>query len=248
MKKHFLITLLVFLVAGLVFAEEDIESVLQRAKSGTDSEAMVDAGIYYLTFEKDYKKSVSYFNKAKKLSNPDACHMLGKCYQYGIGVRKNIKKAVENYKISAEAGNQNSAYEVGMIYYSGLNIEQNVDIAAKYFLQAAEGGNADGQTQIAYLYSIGEGVEKSEEKSFYWNQKAAEQKNIRGILSLALEELAEPYFNPIDSVYLLKYVLENSDEQGYLGIAYGYLGRCYRYGHGVEKKHGTGRNLREKSC
>ncbi len=82
--------------------------------------------------DKDYKKAIEYFLKAKSLGNIAAINSLGICYQKGLGVNKNTSKALELFR---EAASKNYVYALNNLgaYYEDKDKEK----AYKYFLKSA---------------------------------------------------------------------------------------------------------------
>ena len=53
---------------------------------------------------KDYNAAVTLYRRAADRGNTKARLMLGKCYDFGYGVKRDLKEAVRWYTLAAEAG------------------------------------------------------------------------------------------------------------------------------------------------
>lgn len=63
------------------------------------------------------------FNKEK--GNLDD-HILGFCYEYGLGTKKNEEKALENYHHGVEANEYSACYNLGCLYFKKDNFDQAI--------------------------------------------------------------------------------------------------------------------------
>ncbi len=72
--------------------------------------------------------------------DPDACFILGRCYETGSGVAPDIQLAMKHYTRAASKGNLDAMFNLGCIYMQ-LGQGGRV-IAGDYFREAAEKGHA----------------------------------------------------------------------------------------------------------
>lgn len=224
---------------GYLDVEPDNEQAIFWAKKAADlgnSDAMTDLGIYYLSFENNWKKAKKYFDKAVKLDNPQAYYMLGYCYSIGLNVRKNIKKGISYLEKASELGSSTADYQLGVIYYAGQDVTKDNGKAFNYYLKSAERGNAVAQSQVGYMYGRGIGIEIDKKASFEWNKKAALQDNPRGMISYGCDliegKLVEKDID-LGLAYLLK-AAEVGNKQEEASVYY-ILETIYKAGESVEK-------------
>lgn len=224
---------------GYLDVEPDNEQAIFWAKKAAalgNSDAMTDLGIYYLSFENNWKKAKKYFDKAVKLDNPQAYYMLGYCYSIGLNVRKNIKKGISYLEKASELGSSTADYQLGVIYYAGQDVTKDTGKAFNYYLKSAERGNAVAQSQVGYMYGRGIGIEIDKKASFEWNKKAALQDNPRGMISYACDlidgKLIEKDVD-LGIAYLLRAAEIGNKKE--IASAYYTLEVMYKIGESVEK-------------
>lgn len=123
----------------------------KRAAAFGVSDAMVDLGIYYVTFEDDWKTAKKYFKQAAKLENANAFYMMGYCYANALGVKKDIKRGIKNYEKASERGCPAADYQLGRLYYTGEEVPEDTEAALRYFFKVAEGGDTDAQAVLKDL-------------------------------------------------------------------------------------------------
>lgn len=224
---------------GYLDVDPDNEQAIFWAKKAADlgnSDAMTDLGIYYLSFENNWKKAKKYFDKAAKLDNPQSYYMIGYCYSVGFNVRKNIKKGIANLEKACELGSSAAAYQLGVIYYAGIDVKKDDEKAFSYYLKSAEGGNVTAQSQVGYMYNRGIGTEVNKIEGFEWNKKAALQDNPRGMISYACDlidgKLIEKDVD-LGIAYLLRAAEIGNKKE--IASAYYTLEVMYKIGESVEK-------------
>ncbi len=139
---------------GYLDTEPDNDKAVYWAKKAADlgvSDAMVDVGIYYLSFENNWKLAKKYFEQGAEKNNPYAYYMLGLCYSNALNVKKDIKKGLENYKKASGIGCPPADYQLGILYYLGDDVPEDRETAILYFKKAAQAGNADAQKMLEKL-------------------------------------------------------------------------------------------------
>ena len=94
-------------IYGNIFYEkQDLELskelLFKAANDYKIADAIYEIGFNYLNgnngFDKNAKKAVEYFNKAKELKYSEAYYSLANCYKSGLGVEKDLNKAFDLMK------------------------------------------------------------------------------------------------------------------------------------------------------
>ncbi|PJD93302.1 MAG: hypothetical protein CK424_02630 [Legionella sp.] len=159
-------------------------------------------------------------------------HLLGHCYQFGIGIEKNDKKAIKYYEKSAKQHNPFAQFALGGYYWLGQSIHQNDQKAIELFMAAASQDFVWAMHHLGDLYCYGEGVEKNLEQAKYYYQRASDLGFI-----IATRKLGHFYFfgkgikKDLEKGCLLyKKAADRGDAHSAFNI-----GCAYFYGEGVEK-------------
>ena len=94
-------------------------------------------------FVKDEKKGYNIINKYIKTNKDDslAQFLMGRMYEYGLGVTMDDKKAVEWYTKAAEQGYASCQYNLGTMYEYGDGVTMDKAKAVEWYTKAAEQGN-----------------------------------------------------------------------------------------------------------
>ena len=110
---------------------------------------------------KNYDTAVPLFKKAAARGNTDAQLMLGKCYDFGYGVRKDPAEAVVWYTKAAQAGNADAQINLASCYYFGAGVPVSMENAVTWYKKAAAQGNAVAYNNLGLHYLNGQGVEQN---------------------------------------------------------------------------------------
>lgn len=102
---------------------------------------------------------------AIELGNKEAHYLLGKCYQFGIGVDVDYQKAFKHYTL---ADNAQGFKALGLCYLHGICCEKNVELAIAYLEKSVELGGIGSTCILGTLYYEGKEIPKDEEKAFYY--------------------------------------------------------------------------------
>jgi hypothetical protein len=94
------------ILENIFYEKQDLdkskELLLKAANDYKIPDATYEIGFNYLNgnngFDKNAKKAVEYFNKAKELKYSEAYFSLANCYKSGIGVEKDLNKAFDLMK------------------------------------------------------------------------------------------------------------------------------------------------------
>ena len=147
MTKNIL-TLFVFLIALQIsacgketdpkkaFESGDYETAfslwLPLAEEG-DADAQNYLGIlYYLGFgvQKDYKKSLEWYERAAKAGHADAQRNYGDMINFGRGIQRSNQEAYKWYFAASQQGNKKAARQIEVLAASG-NLSPNQQMHAK---------------------------------------------------------------------------------------------------------------------
>ena len=71
-------------------------------------------------------------------NDPDACFIIGRCYELGLGVAPNLCSAMYYYEKAATMGSPDAMYNMGCIYMSSAPC--GVEMALSWFHKAADCG------------------------------------------------------------------------------------------------------------
>ncbi|HEY8444722.1 MAG TPA: hypothetical protein VIK94_01185 [Bacilli bacterium] len=112
-----------------------------------------------LMAKKENEDHLLLINHAIALGNLNAYYLLGKCYQYGIGVSQNIDKAISFYLI---ASNADSFYNLGLFYMNNDN--KDIDLALYYLEESHKLGGIEASYILGSLYYQGQDVPQDSKK------------------------------------------------------------------------------------
>lgn len=105
---------------------------LPLAENG-DADAQNYLGIIYslgLGKEKDYKKSLAWYERAAKAGNADAQRNYGDMLNFGRGTKKDNYQAYKWYFAASQQGNKKAETQIAVIAASG-NLSPNQQMHAK---------------------------------------------------------------------------------------------------------------------
>lgn len=142
-----------------------------QASKDMDEAALISKGKSYE--EIDWPAEISKCRKLAKQGKVDAQFVLGRCYEYGEGVRKNKAAAVSWYRKAAEEGFAPAQYCLGVCFEYGWGVGQNQTEAASWYLKAAQQDYIPAQSQLGYEYFYGKEGEEDKTKTILLLRKAA---------------------------------------------------------------------------
>ena len=227
------------------------EKYLLMAANKDNVDAQAFLSTLYIAIE-DYEKAMVWARKATQMEHPQACLMLGRIYDEGLGVDVNHTEGLKWFEKAADKGDADAQNIVGNIYLNADYVENNPQKAFKNFQKAAAQGHLDGMANLAYCYQEGIGTDMNIIFAEEWLRKAAD-----GGLQDAIDLLNEnPLYNKelqiekesltreeANALYdaivkeasrdkLLE--LQKAAESGNMW-GMNCLGLCYENGHGVEQ-------------
>ena len=172
-----------FMFSALCFADDldDAKSILRYqlpeemnsalphierlANKNYSSAQLVIGGAYYTGFgvQKNYRKAISWLEKAASSGNTDAQQMLARIHAEGNGIamtqenEEAINKFAFNFhKNEAENGKLAAIVVLGSLYSKGRGVTQNLKKSYELNKKAAERGHRIAQYRLGRAYKYGE--------------------------------------------------------------------------------------------
>lgn len=193
MKRLFLATIALFIIAGLTFwvidsepeidsnalrsfkQVSDLDKIMPAAKSG-DAKAQYQVGQIYALgtgVKKDPHQAYVWFAKSANLGFGPARFELGKMFADGRGVRQNYYTAAKWYRLAATFNNNHNAqFRLGELHFNGRGVEHDYAKAIAYYTKAAGQGHAAAQYLLGAIYQEGWGVPKDLITAYMWQKLA----------------------------------------------------------------------------
>lgn len=159
-------------------------TLIHQAAEKNLAEAQFMVGSIY-GIRKDINESYKWISRAAEQGDASALNMLGRYYEWGLGVPKNIPKAIEARKKSVDLGNPDAQVSLGEMYEQGRGVKRDYKKAAELYKLAADQGNGDGQANLGNLYNLGRGVVRDASEAIRLTRLSVAQKNDNGILILS---------------------------------------------------------------
>ena len=98
---------------------------IQANCMGMDDSALIPEGKIISYEQIDWSVEIQNCRKLAEQGKMDAQFVLGRCFEYGEGVRKNRVNAVRWYKKAASVGFAPAQYRLGCCFEYGWGIEQD---------------------------------------------------------------------------------------------------------------------------
>jgi len=147
------------------------------AKQGYHA-GLAELGTAYSAVNK-HKEALKLYRDGAKLGDPTAELLMGKSYEYGVGVNIDNKEAFEWYLKAAKKGNLEAQNNLGGFYNKGKGTARNTKKSVEWYELAASQGHPLAQTNMGLKYATGTaGVEQNFSKSISYLSKAAKQNSI----------------------------------------------------------------------
>ena len=153
---------------------------------------------------RNYAAALPLLQDAAKEGYGEACYLLGRMYDFGLGVEQNYPIALRMFQRGLEYGYELGESELGGLYEWGDGCTADAQKAFDYYQRSHARGVLSGTFNLARCYYYGKGVAEDNEKAF-------------GMLH-ALVRNDEFRF----------------DLTGYYRLACRILGECYHKGFGTE--------------
>ena len=214
----------------------------KKAAENNDPHAQFQLAGFYengTAGEKDPVQAYQWYSRAKDAASgniPLLCEIhyhLGRCLEYGIGVKKDPAKALTHYQCSAIFSHPEACYVLAECYRTG-RCDQSRDLkeAFEYYRKAAEKGHTQAQYQLGVFYRDGITVCSDTGKAAEYFAQAAENG-----LAEAQNDLGVLYDNgtvsPADKHKAFEFFAKAA-AQG-LGVAQFNLGKMYENGSGCQR-------------
>lgn len=179
----------------------------------------------------DFKNAIDCFEKIIKLDNKniDAYRNLGIVYKHSNNLDRDYNKSLEYFKKALELGDSKSNLNIAEIYIYNNYGFNDIKSAEPYLLKAYEEKVEGADVLLAYMYE-----RKKDEKKAYEIIKDVEEDSVLkdcvlGNLYYSGKFLRADY-NKAFMHYQKAYEVDKEDP--YIWFR---LGRCYYFGHGVER-------------
>jgi TPR repeat protein len=176
--------------AVLKQAEAGDPAPLVKLADGGDAEAQYYAGVLYLfgssKIAKDPPRGCAYEQKASA-HRADAMHLVGMCYQGGVGGVQDKAKAEAAYTRAAQMGFPKSKCALGrMLMAEPQNAKRGLGLCQ----EAAAAGDVEAQVAVGDAYFSGALGKRDYAAARKWYEMAAGKKNLQ-----AMRRLGEMYAN-----------------------------------------------------
>ncbi|QIO09158.1 tetratricopeptide repeat protein [Acinetobacter lanii] len=118
-----------------------------------------------------------------------AKYLLGKLYDYGIGVSPDPKKAIALYRLSAKDDYSDAQFALGYLYHKGKGVKKDITQAIDWYNKAADQNDSDALLNLGYIY-LTEDDYLDEQNAAHYLHAASEQNNPNAhyILGILFEE------------------------------------------------------------
>lgn len=191
MKRLFLATIALFIIAGLTFwviskdpeidtggldkfiRVSELKKIMPAAQAG-DAEAQYKVGQIYAKgkdVKKDLHKAYEWYTKSADQGFGASRYELGKMFADGNGVRQNYYTAAKWYRLAATFNNNaNAQFRLGELHFNGRGVEHDYGKAIQLYTKAASQGHAAAQYLLAAMYEEGWGVPKDLITAYMWTK------------------------------------------------------------------------------
>ncbi len=123
---------------------------------------------------KDINKSLKWYKLANELGHAPSSNVLGRMYQYGIGVPVDRALSMKYYKAAAELGFTPAQISLARIYQLGRNgNEKDMKYAIAWYSEAAKKNDMVALNALAEIYDSGMGTQKDTKKALSFYKDAA---------------------------------------------------------------------------
>ncbi|EXX76058.1 uncharacterized protein OCT59_023650 [Rhizophagus irregularis] len=125
--------------------------------------------------ENNYEKAFELSKKLAEKGYASGIHILGHCYNWGIGTNIDTQKAFKLFQEAANLGNLNGMGNLANYYYFGIKTNIDKQKAFELYRKAANLGHHVAQYNLALIYENGDVINKDMDQAIYWYKKSAEQ-------------------------------------------------------------------------
>lgn len=172
--------------------EPNVNAIVDSLKKGADSGNIESlhrlARVYFSLFcctdgevyERNgtvAKQAFDYLITQYKDGDAELEFIIGRFYNFGIGVEENDEMAFSWWLKSANHGNDEAQNNVGYYYEKGRVVTQDLDKALEWYKKSASQNNYSAPANIGTLYYEGIGRQVDCQEALKWFKQAAELGN-----------------------------------------------------------------------
>lgn len=125
--------------------------------------------------EGNHRQAFEYYRKAAEQKYVCAQYRMGRCYEYGIGIKKDFTAAAKWYGFAANQNYAPAQYSLGFYYEHGMGIKRDLAKAIELYQEAASQNYALAQYRLGCCYEHGMGTKEALARAAELYQKAAIQ-------------------------------------------------------------------------
>lgn len=151
---------------GTPSLKAEIEATLLLAKNGQSSEAWI---------KQHAPNRRQAWQEAAAAGEVEGEFLVGKCYEFGAGMKQDDGQAFAWFRKAAEKGFAPAQNNLGSFYLLGRGVQKSPGDALIWHRKAAEQGFGLAQFNLGKAYLSGSGVNKNEKTAVEWFQKGADQ-------------------------------------------------------------------------
>lgn len=169
-------------IGGKIF--EKAAEMIKKINESDDADAQAELADIFLKIapwgeglndaEDDYALAFEYATKSANQGSPSGNFILGRCYQFGYGVKIDEKRAVEEFKKGVDKGHAGATSCLAYSYFHGVGVKKDKEKAFEYGLKAAKLGSSPAMKLVGILYQFGDGVEEDMKSAIKWYKKYLE--------------------------------------------------------------------------
>jgi len=219
----------------IVDDETKARLALEKEADLGNIDAIIQCGLF-CDENADYKKAITWFEKALSHENSIAYYQLGLYFAKGFGVKRDVEKALSYFEKAGELGNVDAMIECARTFNKKIESEKHDDLhqiemakkAIYWFKKAIPFNNEIANYYMGIYYRNGFGVERSESESFSHFLASAKLGYVDGMVECG--RIFNEKMDYEQSIYWFKKAVEYNDP-----IANYYMGSYYNEGVGVEK-------------
>ena len=115
---------------------------------------------------RNYAAALPLLQDAAKEGYGEACYLLGRMYDFGLGVEQNYPIALRMFQRGLEYGYELGESELGGLYEWGDGCTADAQKAFDYYQRSHARGVLSGTFNLARCYYYGKGVAEDNEKAF----------------------------------------------------------------------------------
>lgn len=151
----------------------------QKAAEQGIHDALYEIGTLYYNYGKNLSEAVKWFREASAKGCEYADGSLGRCYEFGHGVKQDYTEALKYYRKAADEYNDLSAKEkLGEFYMKGMGTEPNMKEALKWYNSVKDRLDVKIQLKLGECFEKGIDIEQDMKKAVEWYTLAAQKGDV----------------------------------------------------------------------